>query len=70
MKNIRASAGLGASSRIGSRRFCVYPPEIRKVIYITNAIESVYNSIHSLMKNRRAFPNDKALRRCSIWTCR
>ncbi|MDP6701830.1 MAG: transposase [Candidatus Latescibacteria bacterium] len=66
MKHIRPSTALGASSGIGSRRFCVHPPEIRKVIYITNATESLNNSIHSLMKNRRAFPNDKALRRCSI----
>ena len=49
--------------------FFVYPPEIRKVIYTTNAIESLNNSIRSLLKNRDAFPNDEALRRCSIWTC-
>ena len=49
--------------------FFVYPPEIRKVIYTTNAIESLNNSIRSLLKNRHAFPNDEALRRCSIWTC-
>ena len=49
--------------------FFVYPPEIRKVIYTTNAIESLNNSIRSLLKNRHAFPNDEALRRCYIWTC-
>ena len=40
--------------------FFAYPPEIRKVIYTTNAIESINNSIRSLVKNRRVFPNDEA----------
>lgn len=40
--------------------FFAYPPEIRKVIYTTNAIESLNNSIRSLVKNRRAFPTDEA----------
>jgi putative transposase len=40
--------------------FFAYPPEIRKVIYTTNAIESLNDSIRSLVKNRRAFPNDEA----------
>lgn len=44
----------------GMRAFFAYPPEIRKVIYTTNVIESMNNSIRSLVKNRRAFPNDEA----------
>ena len=40
--------------------FFACPPEIRKVICTTNAIESLNNSIRSLVKNRRAFPNDEA----------
>ena len=40
--------------------FFAYPPEIRKVIFTTNTIESLNNSIRSLVKNRRAFPNDEA----------
>ena len=41
--------------------FFDYPPEIRKVIYTTNAIESVNMSLRELTKNRGAFPSDEAL---------
>jgi len=41
--------------------FFDYPPEIRKVIYTTNAIESVNMSLRKITKNRGAFPSDKAL---------
>ncbi|RMC93958.1 IS256 family transposase [Aquitalea palustris] len=37
------------------------PPEIRKVIYTTNAIESVNMSLRKLTKNRGSFPSDEAL---------
>ena len=35
-----------------------YPPEIRKVIYTTNAIESLNMVMRKLTRNRRIFPND------------
>ena len=38
-----------------------YPPEIRKVIYTTNAIESVNMGLRKLTKNRVSFPSDEAL---------
>ena len=38
-----------------------YPPEIRKVIYTTNAIESVNMGLRKLTKNRGSFPSDEAL---------
>lgn len=41
--------------------FFDFPPEIRKVIYTTNAIESVNFSLRKLTKHRGAFPNDDAL---------
>ena len=41
--------------------FFDYPPEIRKVIYTTNAIESVNMSLRKLSKNRGAFPSDESL---------
>ncbi len=41
--------------------FFDYPPEIRKVIYTTNAIESVNMGLRKITKNRGAFPNDEAL---------
>ena len=41
--------------------FFDYPPEIRKVIYTTNAIESVNMSLRKLTKNRGSVPSDEAL---------
>ncbi len=41
--------------------FFDYPPEIRKVIYTTNAIESVNMSLRKITKNRGSFPNDDSL---------
>ena len=37
------------------------PPEIRKVIYTTNAIESVNMSLRKTTKNRGSFPSDEGL---------
>ena len=36
-------------------------PEIRRVIYTTNAIESLNYSLRKLLKTRGAFPNDDAI---------
>ncbi|CAN4277501.1 IS256 family transposase [Pseudoxanthomonas sp. LjRoot125] len=41
--------------------FFDFAPEIRKVIYTTNAIESVNFSLRKLTKHRGAFPTDEAL---------
>jgi len=41
--------------------FFDYPPQIRKVIYTTNAIESVNASLRKVTKTRRSFPNDKSV---------
>jgi putative transposase len=40
--------------------FFAHPPEIRKVIYTTNAIESINMSLRKVTKNRGSFPNDDA----------
>jgi len=40
--------------------FFGYPPEIRKVIYTTNAIESLNMTLRKVMKNKRVFPSDDA----------
>lgn len=40
--------------------FFDYPPEIRKVIYTTNAIESMNMTLRKVMKNKRVFPSDDA----------
>jgi putative transposase len=41
--------------------FFDYPPEIRKVIYTTNAIESLNMGLRKVTKNRGSFPTDDAL---------
>lgn len=41
--------------------FFDYPPEIRRIIYTTNAIESVNMSLRKITKNRGSFPNDEAV---------
>ena len=41
--------------------FFDYPPEIRKVIYTTNAIESINMSLRKVIKNRSSFPTDEAV---------
>lgn len=41
--------------------FFAYPEEIRKVIYTTNAIESLNMSLRKVTKNRGSFPNDAAM---------
>jgi len=40
--------------------FFAYPAEIRKVIYTTNAIESLNMSLRKIIKMRGSFPNDEA----------
>lgn len=41
--------------------FMKYPAEIRKVIYTTNAIESVNRSLRKISKNRGVFPHQESL---------
>ena len=41
--------------------FFDYPPEIRRIIYTTNAIESVNMSLRKVSKSRGSFPNDDAV---------
>ncbi len=40
--------------------FFAYPPEIRRAMYTTNAIESLNNALRKVTKNRGAFPTDEA----------
>lgn len=43
--------------------FFAFPPEVRKVVYTTNAIESLNMSLRKLTRNRRIFPSeDSALK--------
>lgn len=43
--------------------FFSYPPEIRKVIYTTNAIESMQASLRKMTRQRGAFPNAESVRK-------
>ncbi|ETE47436.1 Transposase for insertion sequence element ISRM3 (plasmid) [Salmonella enterica subsp. enterica serovar Infantis str. 119944] len=38
-----------------------YPANIRKVIYTTNAVESVHQQFRKLTKTKGAFPNENSL---------
>ena len=41
--------------------FLEFPPEIRRIIYTTNAIESLNYQLRKIIKNRGQFPNDTAV---------
>ena len=43
--------------------FYSYPPQIRKLLYTTNAIESFHMQLRKVLKNRGHFPNDDAAAR-------
>lgn len=40
-----------------------FPQEIRKIIYTTNAIESMSQGLRKIIKTRGAFPTDEAARK-------
>jgi transposase-like protein len=46
--------------------FFAFPPEIRRVIYTTNAIESVNSQLRKIIKTRGHFPSDDAATKL-IW---
>lgn len=41
--------------------FISYPPAIRKVIYTTNAVESVNSQLRKVTRNKKVFPNDMSV---------
>lgn len=43
--------------------FFGYPPDIRKAIYTTNAIESLNSMIRAAIKKRKVFPTDDSVRK-------
>ena len=46
--------------------FFAYPPAIRRVIYTTNAIESITTRLRNIIKTREHFPSDDAATKL-IW---
>ena len=41
--------------------YFAYPEDIRRVIYTTNAIESLNMTVRKVLKNKRSFPSDMAM---------
>ncbi|MCM3556929.1 transposase, partial [Janibacter melonis] len=41
--------------------FLAFPPELRRVIYTTNSIESLNYQLRKVTKNRGHFPSDDAV---------
>lgn len=56
-------AAIGVWERAWDRftPFLAFPPELRKVIYTTNAIESLNYQLRKIIKNRGHFPTDDAV---------
>jgi putative transposase len=46
--------------------FFAFPPEVRKIIYTTNAIESLHSQIRKAVRSRGHFPSDEAAAKL-IW---
>ncbi len=46
--------------------FLAFPPELRKIIYTTNSIESLNYQLRRIIKNRGHFPNDDAVVKWSL----
>ena len=59
----RYPAAVGVWERAWERftPFLAFPPEIRKIIYTTNSIESLNYQLRKIIKNRGHFPNDDAV---------
>jgi transposase-like protein len=47
--------------------FLAFPPEVRKIIYTTNAIESLNYQLRKIIKNRGHFPCTTPSSNCSGW---
>ena len=46
--------------------FFAFPPEVRRMVYTTNAIESVHARLRKVIKTRGHFPTDEAATKL-IW---
>ena len=43
--------------------FFAYPPEVRKIIYTTNAVESYHRMVRKFTKSKAIFPTDDSIRK-------
>jgi len=64
----RYSTIAAAWRRVWSRviPFFAFPPEVRRIIYTTNAIESLHMQLRKIIKTRGHFPSDEAASKL-IW---
>ena len=46
---------------VGLTAFFKYPVELRRIVYTTNAIESLHSQMRKNICNRKMFPNDDAV---------
>ena len=46
--------------------FFAFPPAVRRVVYTTNAIESIHSQLRKIIKTRGHFPSDDAASKL-IW---
>ena len=46
--------------------FFAFPPAVRRVVYTTNAIESLHSQLRKIIKTRGHFPSDDAATKL-IW---
>ena len=49
--------------------FYGFAPEVRRIIYTTNAIESLHMQLRKVLKNRGHFPAMRRPLSSSIWPC-
>jgi hypothetical protein len=61
MRSIRALANRGEPDFPRVIPLFAFPEDIRKVIYTTNAIESVNMTLRKVTRNHRIFPSDEAV---------
>lgn len=40
-----------------------FPPQIRRIIYTTNAVESLHRTLRKIIKTRRSFPHEEAAKK-------
>ena len=65
----RQSSPPGAAPGTQVIPFFAFPPEVRRVIYTTNALESVHARLRKILKTRGHVPNDDAATKL-IWLTR
>jgi putative transposase len=61
MPNTPPSVAVGIASWDSLTPFFYFPPEVRKIIYTTNAIESLNSSFRKISRHRNLFPTIDSL---------